>query len=180
MINYNLEVLLERAEKGSLGIRSRQSGITLKEYFLNQKQKTKTILVSQKQKLNEALTKAGKKVYDGKKSKSNEVIIVTNIAGKKQKRVIATMGTTLSKVYNNLKKIASEIYRIIKGKCKNILKLCNDGIRMSSAIIKGKTDSPSVLKAKSMKSQVGEYKKLLSESLSDMRNLFKAFYRASR
>lgn len=180
MSNYNLEVLLERADKGSLGIRSRQTGITLKEFFLNQRVRAKNILLSQKKKLNEALELAGKKAINGKNAKSSEVILVVNTAGKKMKRVLCGTGMTISKVYRNLKKISGEVYSVIKAKCRNIIRLCSEGIRLSSSIIKGKTDTPNVLKGKSMRSEVREYNSLLSESLANMREVFKAYYRAFR
>lgn len=177
MENYNLEVLLERSNQVSLGIRARQTGITLKEYFLNQKQRVKNILKSQKAKVSNAISTMG---VSKKNSNGTEYVRVTNKAGKATKQLLCSQGMTASKVLSNFKKLATQIYGMIKDRCRTIEKICNVGISKCSPIIKGKTDLNTVNNAKAMKVEVKEYNSLLNDSLEDMRELFKAYHRAFR
>lgn len=179
MSNYNLEVLLEKSEKVSLGIRSRQSGITLKEYFLNQKLRVRNIMKAQKSKLNEAIRVASN-MSKNKQSKINARVKITNKAGKNEIRLISSEGMSSERVFNNMRKVTSEIYAIIKYRCSMIEKLCNDGIKKASSVIKGKTDAKTVTDVKAMKADVKEYNMLLNSSLSEMREVFKAYHAALR
>ena len=175
MSNYNLEVLLEKSNKVSLGIRSRQSGITLKEYFLNQKLRVKNIMKAQKAKLNEAMKVASSKT-NGKKSSTTSKIRITNKSGKYETRLISSVGMSAERVFNNMRKTVTEIYTIVKYRCHMIEKLCNEGIKKASSIIKGKTDAKTVSDAKAIKVDVKEYNMLLNSSLSELREVFKAYH----
>lgn len=180
MSNYNLEVLLEKSEKVSLGIRSRQSGITLKEYFLNQKLRVRNIMKAQKAKLNEALKVASGMSNSGKHGKINARVRITNKSGKYEVRLISSEGMSAERVFGNMRKTTSEIYAVIKYRCNMIEKLCNEGIKKASTIIKGKTDAKTVSDAKAIKVDVKEYNILLNSSLSEMREVFKAYHAALR
>lgn len=180
MSNHNLEVLLEKSNKVSLGIRSRQSGITLKEYFLNQKERINNIYRSQRAKLNEALEQAYELSKSDKTSNSSISLRITNKAGKVDVRPFAPKGMTSPKIFYNLRKITAEIYSIIKYRCEEMLKLCEQGIKRASAIIKGKASIDDVNATKSIKVDYMEHNGLLNSSLSDMRNAFKAFHSALR
>lgn len=174
MNDYNLDVLLEKTNKSALGIRSRQSGITLKEYFLNERQRAINIKKSQKIKLNEALEKASFIVNENpdKKCKKDGIIIITNKAGKDEKRLIGSSKSSVRKAYSNFRKVITELYSILKYRCSQIIDLCNRGIKLASSIIKGKSDIVSVNTAKNIKSETNEYSKLLKMSLSEMRETF--------
>lgn len=180
MSNYNLDVLLEKSEAISLGIRSRQSGITLKEYFLNQKLRVRNIMKSQKSKLNEALRVASQSPRGDKHSTVNSKVKITNKAGKYQVRLISSVDMSIDRVFINMKKITVEIYNMIKYRCNMIEKLCNEGIKRASSIIKGKTDVKSVNYVKAIKVDVKEYILLLNSSLSEMREVFKAYHIATK
>lgn len=177
MSNHNLEVLLEKSNMISLGIRSRQAGITLKEYFLNQKTRAKNILSSQKAKLGEALSKAHELSTTSTKNANSSISLLNmNKAGKRERVHFSSEGSTAMKVFGNLRKIATQIYSIIKYRCSEIVKRCNAGINKASSIIKGKSTDGDVLNAKTIRSEISELNTLLNVSLGNMRELFKSFY----
>ena len=180
MENYNLEVLLERSNQVSLGIRARQTGITLKEYFLNQKQRAKNILKSQRVKVSNAVATIDVTIKVKRNASSTEYVKITNKAGKATRQLLCSQGMTINKVLSNFKKFATQIYGLIKDRCRTIEKICNAGIAKCGPIIKGKTDQATVNNAKAMKVEVKEYNALLNDSLEDMRELFKAYHRAFR
>lgn len=173
----NINLLLEKSNKISLGIRVRQSGITLKEYFLNQRERAINIRNSQKAKITEAIKMA--KDLSSKEGTINETVYIkiTNKAGKSENKLVFGKGSTKEKAFNNLRKVIIEIYSIIKYRTSQIIKLCSNGISNSTKIIKGKSDSLKITETKQIKVNVMECNSLLNNSLAEMRSLFKVYHR---
>lgn len=171
------KILMEKANQANIGIRARQSGITMKEYFLNQRNKVKNLARAQKQKLNEAIERASElvKSKNGERTSESKSFFILNKAGKNEKVLLCVVGDTYSKVLSSFKKITSMIYSNLKYRIVQVNKLCSEGISKASKIIKGKSDTVSVSECKNIKSEVGEYMSLINSSLSDMRSAFVYF-----